>query len=304
MSDSLLGQLLALSSATSFACANVFISKGAKGGGDRGVLFSVLVTMVLSGVLWLVLEGGALGIEDAQDWWIGIGWFVLAGILAMVFGRSFLYTSIRRLGVTRATAVKRLNPFFSVLLAAVLLAEPITGWDGLGMLAIALAFGLLLRRSVMTSNAAPLEGAPSAVDYAWGIGSALSYALAYIARKYGLALIAAPAFGTMVSAASGFAFFIIAAIFTARYRDNLYNIFKNLNKWLVFAALCVSFGQIFFFAALFYEKVSTVVMIASLEIFLSSFLAVVIFRTEKRPDTETYVAAAIATAGVIAVAAG
>jgi hypothetical protein len=45
-----------------------------------------------------------------------------------------------------------------------------------------------------------------------------------------------------------------------------------------------------------------VVMIASLEIFISSFLSVVVFRTEARPDLETYIAAAIATAGVIAIA--
>lgn len=302
MSDALTGQLLALLSAVAFACGNVFISKGSTGGGDRGVLFSVLVTMVFSGLLWLVMEGGSFGTGDPEVWWAGVGWFVLAGILAMVFGRTFLFKSIRKLGVTRASAVKRLNPFFSVLLAFALLGEPITGLDGLGILSIALAFGLLIRRSFQRSLPEDEAQPPSLGSYGWGVGSALSYALAYIARKYGLVLIGAPAFGTMVSAVSGFTFFSIAAIFVAQYRDNLRNIFRNLNRWLVLAAITVSLGQILLFAALYYEKVSTVVMIASLEIFISSFLSVVVFRTEKRPDLETYVAASVATAGVIAIA--
>lgn len=302
MSDALTGQLLALLSAVAFACGNVFISKGSTGGGDRGVLFSVLVTMVFSGLLWLVMEGGSFGTGDPEVWWAGVGWFVLAGILAMVFGRTFLFNSIRKLGVTRASAVKRLNPFFSVLLAFALLGEPITGLDGLGILSIALAFALLIRRSFQRSLPEDEAQSPSLGSYGWGVGSALSYALAYIARKYGLVLIGAPAFGTMVSAVSGFTFFSIAAIFVGQYRDNLRNIFRNLNRWLVLAAITVSLGQILLFAALYYEKVSTVVMIASLEIFISSFLSVVVFRTEKRPDLETYVAAAIATAGVIAIA--
>lgn len=295
---------MALLSAVAFACSNVFISKGASGGGDRGVMFSVLVTMVFSGLLWLTLEGGSLGTGNQDEWWAGIGWFVLAGILAMVFGRTFLFASIRKLGVTRASAVKRLNPFFSVLLAFALLGEPVTGLDGLGIVGIALAFGLLIRRSFQRSvadieaQAAP----PSLASYGWGVGSALSYALAYITRKYGLLLVAAPAFGTMVSAVSGFTFFVIAAIFVSQYRVNFRNMFRNLNVWLVLAAFTVSLGQILLFAALFYEKVSTVVMIASLEMFIASFLSVVVFRTEARPDLETYIAATIATAGVIAIA--
>ncbi|MEP3167633.1 MAG: DMT family transporter [Marinobacter sp.] len=304
MSDALTGQLLALLSAVAFACSNVFISKGASGGGDRGVMFSVLVTMVFSGLLWLTLEGGSLGTGNPDEWWAGIGWFVLAGILAMVFGRTFLLASIRKLGVTRASAVKRLNPFFSVLFAFALLGEPITGLDGLGIVGIALAFGLLIRRSFQRS-AADIEAQaapPSLASYGWGVGSALSYALAYITRKYGLLLVAAPAFGTMVSAVSGFTFFVIAAIFVSQYRVNFRNMFRNLNVWLVLAAFTVSLGQILLFAALFYEKVSTVVMIASLEIFIASFLSVVVFRTEARPDLETYIAATIATAGVIAIA--
>lgn len=304
MSDPQLGQLLAVLSTICFAGGGVFVSMAARIRGDNGVLFSIFATMVFSCLIWLVLEEDSRSLNHDTEWWIGIAWFALAGLFAMVFGRSLLYTSIRYLGVTRSSAIKRLNPFFTVLLAWVFLSEPITGWDGAGMLAIALAFFMLVSNTRTSMQLDPAADRLSTLSYMWGVGSALAYAFAYIARKYGLASINAPVFGTMISAISGFAFFVIAAVFVRSYRHNLRNLFTNLNRWLVLAGLFVSSGQILTFAALYYEKVSTVVMINSLEIFLASFLSVVVFRAEKRPDLNTYIAAVIATAGVIAVAAG
>ena len=304
MPDPQLGQLLALLSAVSYAFGGVFISKGARRGGDRGVLFSVLVTMLFSFTLWIVMESGSLGQAEAGARLRGVAWFALAGILAMVVGRTLAYTAIQHLGVTRAGSVKRLTPFFSVLCAYLFLSEPITGWDGAGMAVIAAAFALLIYKAVAGGQVAQRQIELSPVDYSWGVGSALAYSFAYVARKMGLGELEAPVFGTMVSAVSGFLFFVIAAGFHRTHRENLRRIFSNLNPWLFFAAICVSFGQILQFAALFYEKVSTVVMINSLEIFIGSFLSVVVFRAEKRPDLGTYVAAVLATAGVMAVAFG
>jgi len=305
MSDPQFGQLLALLSALSFAFGTVFVAKGAKGGGDRGVLFSIFVTMIFSWVLWLLLEAGDVGQYGNVLWWQGVAWFALAGILAMVFGRTLVYASIRYLGVTRSSSVKRLNPFFSVILAFIFLAEPITRWDLIGMCLIAVAFGLLL---CSNKNYTPVSQSHndrlSPVHYLWGVGSALAYAFAYIARKHGIEATDTPVFGTMVSAATGFIFFMVAAIFSKPWFDNLRNIFSNLNLWLTLAAIFVSMGQILQFSALYYEKVSTVVMINSMEIFIASFLSVVIFRAERRPDIATYIGAIIATAGVIAVASG
>jgi len=304
MSDPQLGQLLAILSTFGFATGSVFVSKGASGKGDRGVLFSVLVTMIFSCSVWLLMEKEVLAINSGAVWWQGIAWFVLAGLLAMVFGRTLVFASIRQLGVTRSSAVKRLNPFFSVLLAYIFLAEPVTAWDGVGMFAIAAAFGLLLSKSSVAGQIGLPDLKLTPASYISGVTAALAYAFANIARKQGLIDINAPAFGTMISAISGFVFFIIAAVFVKGHRDNLRNIFTNLNRWLFLAAIFVSVAQILLFAALYYEKVSTVVMINSLEIFLASFLSVVVFRTERRPDAGTYIAALLATGGVIAVAAG
>ncbi len=296
-----LGELLAFLSALFFACSNIFVAKGAVGGkGDRGAMLSVVMTIAVSALLWLVVEGGGIGAVSRQ-WWQGIAWFALSGLLATALGRAFLFVSIRRLGVTRAAAVKRLNPFFSVILAVVILGEAATAPDLAGMAMIGIAFAILIR-DAMARSGEGLEAPPA--DYAWGVASALSYAFSYIARKNGLTAIAAPAFGTLVSAIAGLAVFAVAALFSSHYRDAFTNMFRYANRWLVIAGALISFGQVSLFGALAYAPISTVVMISSLEIFLATFLSVIVFRTEARPNIGTFIAAALATFGVIAIAAG
>lgn len=297
----LLGQVLAILSATSFAFANNFISLTSSSGGDKGVLFSVLVTMAMSGLLWAAFEVPA-GAPLLAAGWEGIGWFAISGICAMVFGRSLVFESIRRLGVTRSTAVKRLNPFFSVLLAALLLGEPVFATDLGGIAVIAIAFALLVRESFLNRGTLAVS-APPAPYYLFGVFGALAYAFAYVARKAGLNVLDAPALGTFISAVTGFAVFGLLALVSKRYAGNFRNMFANLDRWVMGSAVMVSLGQILLFAALSYERVSTVVMIASLEIFISIFLSVLIFRTERMPGPTVLLAAFLATAGVGLVAA-
>lgn len=294
-----LGQFLAVLSAICFAASSVFIAKGAKGGGDRGVIFSALVTLVFALVLWLVIDGGQLPAENNLELWWGLFWFAMAGLLSVVIGRTLVYASIRKLGVTRSSAVKKATPFFSVLFALIILEELLGLWNWVGVATMAFAFILLSWKSFQKLSAAERAITPDAIDYTWGLGGAVVYALSYICRKLGLEFIASPAFGTMISALIGFFSFVVLAFFSTRYRDHFRNLFRNLNIWLVLAAIAISSGQILIFAALFHEAVAVVIMINSLEIFFASFMAVVIFRTEKRPDLMTAIAAMVAFFAVV-----
>lgn len=301
MTSPALGQALALASAVFFAFSVVCVSRSEVRSGDRGVFFSVLVTVVFSSLLWLVQEGGATGIMGTPAWWRGVGWFALAGICAMVLGRTFVFASIRALGVTRAAATKRLNPFFSVAVAALVLQERVSGLAWLGMGIIAIGFGLLVRdtlKKVEGKDSVPLS------SYGWGVASAMAYACAYTARKLGLAELPVPAFGTLISALAGLAFILAGAAVSARNRATVTGVFRNLDRWTIAAGVCMSIGQIANFVALLHERISVIVMISSMEIFIASFLAVVVFRTESRPNRATQIAAVIATAGVILVAMG
>jgi len=305
MTQSLLGPGLALLSAACFACGQVFVSKSAvRAGDDRGVILSVLFTTAISCLVWLLLEVGQTAGNDSPVTVFGLAMFALSGVFSVALGRKFLYMSVQRLGVTRASAVKRLNPFFSVLLAFVFLHEAITGFDVVGMVLVALAFAMLIRQSFAKRQADPTNGEPTPYQYSLGVVSALSYATSYIFRKQGLDAIAAPAFGTLVSALAALAFFILLALVIPHRRSDFRAVFTGVDRWMVGAGIMISFGQILFFAALALEQISTVVMVSSLEVFIAAFLSIVVFRTEQRPDAVVLLAALLATLGVVAVAAG
>ncbi|NUB45853.1 DMT family transporter [Fertoebacter nigrum] len=301
MTDATFGQLLALTSAFLFAASGACISRSTMKLGDRGVMFSVLVTIVFSAVLWLAIEGPDLSGVMTPQGWRGLAWFAFAGLCAMVLGRSFQYVSLRKLGVTRSSATKRLNPFFSVAIAAMVLAEPVSAIAAGGMAVTALAFYLLIRAGAGRATAGVV---PRLMDYSWGVGSALAYAGAYITRKIGLIDLPSPALGTLVSALTGMAIFLALALVNARQRASLVGVFRYLDRWNIAAAVLMSLGQIVLFWALLYERVSVIVMIASLEVFIASFLSVVVLKTEARPDLATYVAAGLGTLGVILIASG
>ena len=307
ISTTLLGQFLALFSAFCFAGTGVCVSRTKMHEGDRGVMFSVVVTILFSVLLWLWMEGPNLETLTAPHSAAGIFWYVVSGLCAMVVGRSFLYVSIRRLGPTRSAATKRLNPFFSVVVAAVVLAEPITKLTGIGMVAIAVAFAIMIHASFRAASGKARPGAshvPTVLDYSWGVASALAYAAAYVARKLGLHAMPSPALGTLISALAGFGTYLVMAAINPKNLRNLMGMFRNLDGWLICAAVLMSAGQIALFFALMYERIAVVVMISSLEIFIASFLSVVVFKTETRPDPLTYLAAVIATGGVVVVSLG
>ena len=303
MSEALLGQGLALASAVSFAFANVLIARSSGHRDSRGVVFSVLVTAVFAAVIWLVLESHDMQLVADATWWKGVGFYALAGVLSMVVGRSFLYTSVRRLGVVRSSTVKRMNPFFSSVLAFLILDEMITTLGAAGMAVLLFAFLLMMRESAKNQRAGD-DAPPPVWDYSFGVMSALAYGCAYIFRKFGIFELPYPAFGALVSALTGLAAFLLAGLFAKSLRGQLTGIFSDLDRWMIMASIAVSLGQIFFFAAIVYETVIVVVMIASLEIFIASYLSIFVFRLVRQISRSMVFASIFAFAGVILITLG
>jgi len=303
VSEALLGQVLALASAFSFAFANVLIARSPGRRDSRGVVFSVLVTAVFAAVIWLVLESYDMQVVGNATWWKGVGFYALAGVLSMVVGRSFLYTSVRRLGVVRSSTVKRMNPFFSSVLAFLILDEIITTLGAAGMALLLFAFLLMMRESAKNQQAGD-DAPPPVWDYSFGVLSALAYGSAYIFRKFGIFELPFPAFGTLVSALTGLIAFLLAGLFVKSLRGQLTGIFSDLDRWMIMASVAVSLGQILFFAAIVYETVIVVVMIASLEIFIASYLSIFVFRLERKISLSMALASGLAFAGVILITIG
>ena len=308
------GEAFAVLAAVFFAVSGVTVAKGAgHGGGDHGALLSIILTAALAALLWLPTASLDRLPGTREALYAGVGWFALSGLLTVFLGRTLLYQSIAHLGAIRASTLLRLNPLFSVLLAALILGETISTIAGTGMVLIALSFILLLRRSLAAfgrSKGEPQpysvgnETAPAPFHYVFGPASAFSYALGNVVRKHALAVIPDSNFGTLISALAGLLGFAVSALFIERYRKAFLGVFRNATRWQVAAGVFASAGQLCQFAAIQYIEVSRAVMISSTEIFFSMFLAVYVLKTERRPDAITLVAAMTAMTGVVLVAAG
>jgi drug/metabolite transporter (DMT)-like permease len=140
-----MGEIFAFLSAIGFALANVMIKKGTtKGSKNNGAFVSILLTALMSGIFFII-------VGLSKGWTVlngeGIFWFVIAGFLTAFVGRNFLYSAIQHLGSVRASALKRLNPFFTVILGVVLLNEVVNGTLFIGMALIFCSFGILIYES-------------------------------------------------------------------------------------------------------------------------------------------------------------
>lgn len=298
-----MGETFALLSMTLFSAANIMISRGALGQSrSRGAFLSIIITFLLSGLIWLGI-GTVRGFAAINS--TGLAWFALAGILTVLIGRVFLYASIQNLGAMRGSAVKRLNPFFSVLLGVVFLNEAISGSMAAGMALIFASFVLLVHQSLRSARhggeSRSTFGTIAGLGYLYGPISALAYASGYVARKYGLIALPDPVLGTMVGAFIGGLAFVVVSFFIASYREDLQKTFTEFSPWLLAAGFASTLGQICYFVALGYSSVSKIALITSMEVFVTMFLGFILYRSGTRITRELVIAAVLGVFGTVLV---
>jgi drug/metabolite transporter (DMT)-like permease len=299
-----MGELLALFSASCFAASNVTITRGSRGKGqDNGAFLSIMMTAVIGGAWWLA---GSARHGFPHPNLRSMLWFGAAGVLTIFIGRVFLYASIQRLGAVPASAVKRLNPVFSVLLGVVLLGESVDAAMVGGMLLIAASFALLIRHSLKTAAGAdtagqrkPLAQRLANLGYFYGPVSALAYACGYVARKQGLDGMPDPAFGTMFGSIVGALVFVLMAQRVDSYRVALRQTFTCFNPWLFAAGILSSAGQLLYFAALNSSTISRCAVISSMEAIFTIFFSVAVSRSFKQLSAPVVLAAVLGVAGTL-----
>ena len=290
--------------------SSVAIAKGASSSsGESGVFLSAIVTGLLAGLAWMLLGGGTGAASEPASGsgaiWTATGWFVASGLLATVGGRITMFKSIEFAGVIRASTTRRLMPFISLLVSALVIGETISPLAGGGMVLIAVSFLLLYwdnRASVRISTDDPERWAVISRGLAFGVGSATLYACSFVARKFGLVEIPNAFFGALIGAMTALCFYAGMSMVSPRYRSIVASALKRPNPWQLFAAFLMSAGQIMQFGALALTSVGRVAFINSIEVFIAALLAVAIFRTERMPSKTVIVATIIATAGVLLMA--
>ena len=290
------GDTLALASALLFSLANLTIARGARpGDDDNGVFVSLLLTTAIAGGIWAVL-GLMRGFTPVTP--AALAWFAGAGVLTGFVGRVFGYATVQRLGAMRASAIKRLQPFFAVALGFGVLGERLEASALAGMALILASFALLVARPGARRGESG-RGASGRLDigYLYGPVSALGYSAGYLLRKMGLAQAPDAYLGAAVGTLVGAALFVLAGAWNERYAAAVRDTFAKPRPWLIAAGVFSSFGQIAYFLALEASTVSRVALLVSLEVFITIFLSVIFLRRQEQLTGAVAVAAALGFAG-------
>ena len=292
-----LGDAYALASASCFALANILIARGSRpGDADNGAFVSLLLTAGISGAGWAAL-GLARGFEPVT--WRALLWFAGAGVFTAYIGRVFFYASVQHLGAMRSSTMKRLNPFFAVVLGVAVLGEALTRGMAVGLVLIAASFAALVAGSRSDTPAPKVRLARRLLNagYVYGPVSALGYSTGYLLRKMGLAEAHDAFLGAAIGCLVGAAIFAATGAFRADYARAVRSTFEKANPWLIAAGVMSSFGQILYFAALNVSPMSRVALISSMEVFVTLFLGTLLLRRRESLTPAVTLAAVLGVAG-------
>ena len=305
-----LGEIFAIISAFFYAFSSVAIIRNLEGGGtENGAYLSVVMTAALSGGLWLII-GNDLPV-GSKAVWIGVGFFVVAGLLANLFGRMLMFRSIELLGVIETGILRRLIPVFAFALAVIVLGERITTSVGIGFVLVFSAVAVVVfnsRTPAAMADAAPQLTARDPRNLRTGriigVASTASYGGAYVSRKIALQDLPDPLLGTFIGAVTGLVLGQINNRFKRRKRIAPQSGLRRPRPWQLIAAVTVSLGQMAQFFALNYTTVTSVAIIGTVEMFMAAWLSAVLLKSERKPGLIFAIASVLALIGTIVIALG
>ncbi len=171
--------VFALIPALLWGLAPIFDKRGMAAGGDA-VQASLVVVVVELGCYLLAIAllygfGGFAGLTLEV-----VAIFVFAGAIGTALGRIAIFVGVDRVGASINSAILSSRPLFATLIAIPWLGEGVDAVTATGIVVI--VFGLTL---LATARGGDLEGWTMR-DLVWPIAAALTFAVANVARRYGL----------------------------------------------------------------------------------------------------------------------
>lgn len=286
------GEALAVLAALAYGLAGVsIVHSKANSQGDNGVFLSVVLTALLSGLLWAMQGTVPVARLLTSDGLRAAAIFALAGLCANVLGRQSMYRATEQIGAVRAGLLRRLTPLFALPCAFVILGE-LPGSS-------TLVGGALVLLGVMVYMHLPVIGGATVprAGLILGILSALAYALAYTFRSLGLEFAPDAALGTFVGALVSAVWILGAATMPRGLRRGwtFVTIDRSIRHWRT--AMALSAGQLLQFFALKTAAVVSVAVLGTLEVLFAALFVLLVTKSETVAIGRLFVAAILAMAG-------
>lgn len=296
-----MGETIAFLSLLMFSL-NVIITKLA---GNRldiniGFLISISINVLFSGLLlciqWL-LSGNPTSFH-----WFGFFMFVISGVFASYLGRSIYFTSIMRLGPSKASVFAVSSPLFTALIACFFLGESLTGAEFAAVFIV--LSGLLLISYISPKSVKPVsvmggEEKTAAAAMAERVGhklrwsgyfqpgvvlalfGSIAYALGNITRGMGIQDWNEPVLGGFLGALAGL---ILQLLFNKQARKLVFFLRsadkKGIVLYVISGILTIS-AQIAQIAAMHYMPISIATLITMSQPLLVIPLSCILFKNQE-----------------------
>jgi len=269
----LIGLVLALVSGFFYISSTVFVRRGLHSSGESysPVPIALFLGTVMIGISVLIFGGFD---QLSSLTWGGMWALVGAGVIHFILGRMLGYIGIRLIGANQSVPISTSTVLMAVLLAVLLLGEPMTFTLALAILFISGGVVLIgtTRESKVEAAAVPAGSMLKGVLVS--LAAALCWGITPVLIKIGLRDIDSPLLGAFISYASSSVLIGISLLYP-RNSEKLRRLNRASLVPFIVAAFATSAAQIFRYIALGFSPVSLVAPLIwanSLFVFPLSFL--------------------------------
>lgn len=175
------GELAAILSALAWASSSVLMTMSAK---RLHVVPLNLVRSTVSMVFYLALLPFFGGFQALADYPLSqLPWLVVSVLALLVVGDTLFYSSMHLAGVSWAMPVASINPLWAVLLAALLLGEPLTWSLAAGALFVVAGTVLVSRSTAPAAPGSPADGTARRKGLIIALAVSLLWAIGHVSLK-------------------------------------------------------------------------------------------------------------------------
>lgn len=291
----MIGIFFAVLSATCFAGNYILIQKGMKRSeSENGVYINILTNIIILTLLYaciLIFRSDPVEITVA-----GVTAFMVAGLCTSFLGRATLFAGIRRIGSSRAAAIKNTNPIFTIIIAIIFLDERISSFSWIGI-------AFILVGLYLTAYEQWKKNGFSIKDHTWtGIFLAcfasLAFGTGFAIRKLGMIENHDPFLGALIGGYVAFLAYNITLVARKELKGTIQSQLKHVNLFYLFAGVATCFGVLSFFISAFYTQVSYTAPIVAIEPVITVIFAYIFLKEQEKIKISTVVSALLIFIGI------
>lgn len=283
--------LLALSTAIVWGIQPIPARRGLAVGGNP-LQVTVVGAGVSAAIAWaaLVVTAGPGQLLAAVPAF-GIGIFLAEGMIGNTIGRFGFNVGVERIGASITTATSNTYPLFASVFALLLLAEPITLPEAVGMVVITAGLFVL-----GLSRGGNLEGWRFS-DLVFPLGAAVVWGFGTVLGRFGLTVTpATPLQATAITVTSGFG--VLVGYVVARDRFEAFEASRRSYLYFAVGSLFGVAGFLMMFEALDRGRVVVVAPLAATSPLFTTAFTWVLLEDLERVTVGVIVGTAVVVAGV------